>query len=223
LGDTAVVELHYADPPPLSFASTHVGMLSSDSPKTVTVSNDGNAALTFPVPTTGDNPSLASSFLLNSASTCEQTSSSSSAAYSLAAGESCTLAIDFEPVASGSITGGAVLTDNSLNVAGAMQTIPLSGTGAGPLAFSAKSLSFGSVDVGISSALQSVTQFVSSNTCGTSLAVGANCTIHARFAPTATGAMTAAVTITDSASDSPQSISLSGTGVQPAVGLSARV
>jgi sugar lactone lactonase YvrE len=239
----SVTELDFADPPSLSFASTHVGMLSSDSPKTVTVSNDGNAALTFPVPTTGDNPSLASSFLLNSASTCEQTSSSSSAAYSLAAGESCTLAIDFEPVASGSITGGAVLTDNSLNVAGAMQTIPLSGTGAGPLAFSAKSLSFGSVDVGISSALQSVTmtntgtavvsitsialtgtnasQFVSSNTCGTSLAVGANCTIHARFAPTATGAMTAAVTITDSASDSPQSISLSGTGVQPAVGLSA--
>jgi hypothetical protein len=54
--------------------------------------------------------------------------------------------------------------------------------------------------------------FVFANTCGSSLAVGANCTIHGHFAPTTTGALTAAVTITDSAAGSPQSIALSGTG-----------
>jgi hypothetical protein len=53
---------------------------------------------------------------------------------------------------------------------------------------------------------------VFANSCGSSLAIGANCTIHGHFTPTATGALTAAVTITDSASGSPQSISLSGTG-----------
>ena len=55
-------------------------------------------------------------------------------------------------------------------------------------------------------------QFVFANNCGTSLAVGASCSIHGHFAPTATGALTAAVTITDSAVGSPQTIALSGTG-----------
>jgi hypothetical protein len=42
--------------------------------------------------------------------------------------------------------------------------------------------------------------------------VGDSCTIHGHFAPTATGALKAAVTITDSAMGSPQNIALSGTG-----------
>jgi hypothetical protein len=51
------------------------------------------------------------------------------------------------------------------------------------------------------------------NSCGTSLAAGANCTIHGHFAPTASGVLTAAVTITYSgAGGSPLSIALSGTG-----------
>jgi len=54
--------------------------------------------------------------------------------------------------------------------------------------------------------------FVFANNCGASLAVGASCTIHGHFAPAAQGALTAAVTITDSAAGSPQSIALSGTG-----------
>jgi hypothetical protein len=54
--------------------------------------------------------------------------------------------------------------------------------------------------------------FEFANSCGSSLAIGANCTIHGHFAPVTTGALTAAVTIIDSASGSPQSISLSGTG-----------
>jgi hypothetical protein len=44
------------------------------------------------------------------------------------------------------------------------------------------------------------------------VAGGANCTIHGHFTPAATGALTAAITITDNASGSPQSITLSGTG-----------
>jgi len=41
------------------------------------------------------------------------------------------------------------------------------------------------------------------------------------FTPTATGARTASVTITDHAPGSPQSVALSGTGIAPAVSLSA--
>jgi len=57
-----------------------------------------------------------------------------------------------------------------------------------------------------------VSAFVFANTCGTSLAAGANCTIHGHFAATAVGATTAAITITDSAASSAQTIIWSGTG-----------
>jgi hypothetical protein len=53
------------------------------------------------------------------------------------------------------------------------------------------------------------------NTCGTSIGPGAKCTITVTFAPKTSGAVTGAVTITDNASNSPQSISLKGTGIFP--------
>jgi hypothetical protein len=116
------------------------------------------------------------------------------------------------------------------------QSIALKGTGATATTVSLNptSLSFGNQKVGTTSVSQSVTltntgasvlaitsitvtgtnasQFVFANSCGTSLTVGANCTIHGHFAPTAAGAMTAAITLIDSATGSPQSIALSGTG-----------
>jgi hypothetical protein len=54
------------------------------------------------------------------------------------------------------------------------------------------------------------------------LAAGASCTISATFTPSATGTRTASVQVTDSASDSPQSVGLSGTGASagPTVSLS---
>jgi hypothetical protein len=96
------------------------------------------------------------------------------------------------------------------------------------------SLSFGNQTVGVLSASQSVTltntgnlaltlaisltgtnsgDFLQSNTCGTSVAAGGSCSIMVAFKPLAAGARTAAVTITDNASNSPQSVSLAGTGV----------
>lgn len=47
---------------------------------------------------------------------------------------------------------------------------------------------------------------------GTALAPGANCQIKVSFTPTQTGTRTGAVTFTDNAPDSPQSVSLTGTG-----------
>ncbi len=51
-----------------------------------------------------------------------------------------------------------------------------------------------------------------SNTCGTSLAAGANCTITVTFTPQAVGVRTALIQITDNAINSPQTIALTGTG-----------
>jgi sugar lactone lactonase YvrE len=119
----------YADPPSLTFATTATGTTSTDSPQTVTVENVGNSALTFPLPATGDNPSVPSNFAWDPSSTCQQTTASSSAPLELAVGASCTMAFDFRPTVIGSISELAELTDNNLNVTGAIQGIPLTGTG----------------------------------------------------------------------------------------------
>ncbi len=54
--------------------------------------------------------------------------------------------------------------------------------------------------------------FVLSKTCGASLAVKASCTLSLSFKPVSAGGKSASVSVTDSASGSPQPISLSGTG-----------
>jgi hypothetical protein len=62
--------------------------------------------------------------------------------------------------------------------------------------------------------------FGQTNNCGTSLSAGASCTINVTFSPTASGARSASLSITDSAVGSPQTVSLTGTGIAPAVSLS---
>ena len=104
------------------------------------------------------------------------------------------------------------------------------------------SLAFGNQTVGISSASQSVAvtnsgnipltlaanivgtnagDFSQTNTCGSSVAAGGSCTISVTFNPTATGTRAAALSITDNAPNSPQSVSLGGVGVTPKVRLSS--
>jgi hypothetical protein len=100
---------------------------------------------------------------------------------------------------------------------------------------STTSLTFSQQNVGSTSAAQSVTltntgnatlsitsiglagtnsgDFSQTNTCGSSVVAGANCSISVNFTPTAAGSRSASVSITDNASGSPQTISLSGTGV----------
>ena len=59
--------------------------------------------------------------------------------------------------------------------------------------------------------------FSQTNTCGTALPPTAACSINITFTPSTTGIRSAAVTITDSAPSSPQTIVLTGTGVGVAV------
>jgi len=132
-GTSAVDEINRATPPSLSFAETNAGTESSDSPQMVTLDNIGNAALTFPVPASGNNPSISTGFQLDSSTTCPQVSASSSAG-TLAASAGCTLAVDFVPPDAETYNGALVLTDNNLNAAApgyATQTINLNGTGRG--------------------------------------------------------------------------------------------
>jgi hypothetical protein len=88
--------------------------------------------------------------------------------------------------------------------ASAAQTVILSNTSSTSLSISGVATSGGQSG-----------DFQQTNTCGTSLAAGATCTISVTFTPQAAGAGAAAIQITDNAINSPQMISLSGTGIAP--------
>ena len=100
------------------------------------------------------------------------------------------------------------------------------------------SLMFANLAVGSTSAAQVITltneqntplniasisasgDFAQTNTCGTSLGAGLTCNISVTFGPTAPLNRTGSITVTDDASNSPQTVALSGIGVGPAVTVS---
>ena len=110
----------------------------------------------------------------------------------------------------------------------------LSSCGGSPIAtLLLTSMSFGSQVVGTTISGQAITlsntgsarlsidgiavalPFTQINTCGSSLAAGATCTITVTFAPTAEADFTSSVSITDNAKGSPQTVAITGTGVPP--------
>ena len=154
--------------------------------------------------------------------------SSDTCAATLAAGASCTVGVTFSPTAAQSYTGTLTVTDDAPNNP---QVVNLSGTGSAPVTLSTGSLSFGTVTVGTTSSAKTVTLTnrqsaslsfssiaasagfkIATNTCGASLGAGANCTVGVTFSPTASGTVTGTLTFTDTAGNSPQTVSLSGTG-----------
>ncbi len=213
-------------PTSLAFGNQSVGVTSAA--QTVTLSNTGNAALSITsLALTGTN-----------ASDFAQTNTCGS---SVATGSNCTISVTFKPSASGSRTASVSITDNA---SGSPQTVSLSGTGtAAVISLSATSLAFGTQSVGTTSTALTATlsntgnaalsitsvaltgtnasDFAQTNTCGSSVAAAANCTITVTFKPSASGSRTASVSITDNASGSPQTVSLSGTGTAGVISLSA--
>ncbi|MFP5277207.1 MAG: Ig-like domain repeat protein [Acidobacteriota bacterium] len=111
----------------VSFADTVAGSESSDSPAMVMLSNAGNAALTISAAASGTNPAFPGNFQNDAGkTTCAIVTTQ---AGSLAAGSTCLLGIDFVPGNPGPFNGSVVFTDNSGGAAGAMQSIPVAGTG----------------------------------------------------------------------------------------------
>src|SRR5204862_3247375 len=110
-----------------------------------------------------------------------------------------------------------------------------SGRAAAGVSLAPSALSFGKQKVGTASLVKYVTLINTRNatltfsgsflisgnfafgglgTCGSTVAAGANCTISVKFTPTATGTRTGAVTLNDNAPNTPQKISLSGSGTE---------
>jgi len=218
LGTSGVVA---ASPSSIAFGSTALG--TSSASQSVTLSNGGTSSLAISsVALTGTNPS---DFTL-SGTTC---------AASLSVGASCTATLVFKPTSTGTRIASLTFSDSA---SGSPQTVALSGVGgAAPATASASpaGLSFPGASVGTSSAAQTVTLSngpgssisissvsisgtnasdfaVSGNTCGPSLAISAACTVNIVFTPSGTGTRTASLNFADSATNSPQTVALSGSG-----------
>ena len=152
---------------------------------------------------------------------------------SLATGKSCFMTVTF--IAGPYYTPQtATLTIND-NAFGGPHTVPLTATVINPIAkFSTSSLSFGKVKTGTTSSPQSITvtntgattltinnvsvgganpgDFHATNGCTAPLAPKGTCSISVTFKPTVKNSRSATLIVTDNAFNSPQGISLSGTG-----------
>jgi len=149
----------------------------------------------------------------------------------LAPGKKCTVNVTFTPSQLGSRSASLTFTDNA---AGSPQTVPLTGKGVAQATVSPTALTFALQPVGTTSAAKIVTlrnnlgtaltihsiafiganpgDFAETNTCDGSVPAKGTCTISVTFKPMATGARAATLTVADSANNSPQKVSVKGTG-----------
>ena len=127
------------------------------------------------------------------------------------------------------------------STASILSFLGISSGGAPTAILSPSSLTFGSVVVGNTSPAQLVTltnsgvptlnitsivssgDFAQTNNCPALLPSSKNCTISVTFTPTATGTRNGAITITDNAINSPQSVPLTGNGVTMLLSISPQV
>ena len=155
---------------------------------------------------------------------------------SIPPGGSSSFSIRFAPTSAGTFSGSLALVSNA---ASSPTTIVLSGSGVAStlqLSASSSSLGFGSVNTGSSATLSvSVTNtgnssvtisqiaetgagyLLSSPAVPLALSPGQSTSFSVKFAPSATGTFAGTATLTSNATNSPLTISLSGTGVQPQI------
>src|SRR2546429_672587 len=192
---------------------------------TVTLTNTGTAALTI-------NSFAASG---DFAATSTGASACPTSPATLAAGGTCTINVTFTPTASGARTGTLSLTDNAggspqimtLSRGSAHPGTPVTATSLSPCTHpltttrAQMKLTLTSPGTAVlffflmirppprSTLFPYTTPFRSSPA---TLAAGGTCTINVTFTPTASGARTGTLSVTDNAGGSPQIMTLSGNG-----------
>jgi YVTN family beta-propeller protein len=205
-------------PSSLNFGNQTIDTSSAE--QTVTLANNSGGPLTI--------ASIAASGDYLALSNCPST---------LDAGKSCTIGVSFTPTVYGTDNGTLTVTDDNLGVNGTLQTVSLTGAGvaATTLSLTPASLSFGDQAIATTSAAKKVTvkntgtgqltfssititgadagDFAETNNCTGSIAPGKSCTVSVTFTPEAASARSASLQLTDDAQGSPQTVSLTGTGV----------
>jgi hypothetical protein len=198
-------------PPSLTFATR--SLKTTSAPQAATLLNNGNTDVTI--------SGISTAAPFHQSNNCPST---------LTVGQSCQIQVTFRPTTVGQANGTLSVTDNA---PGSPQTVAVSGLGT-LITLSPIGINFGSQNVGTSSSPVPVTlsnqgtitlnisqiviggadpgDFSQTNNCGSSLAVGAQCTIQVTFTPTQTGARSANVQVQDDVNPSPQDVALGGTG-----------
>jgi len=197
-------------PASLNFGANDLGVPSA--PQTSTLTNVGSAPLNNLAP-----PVVSTDY-----------SMTSDCGTSLAVGDSCATQVTFTATDVGPINGTLTYTDSAPD-SPQVSLLTATGNGAGA-GLNVTSLTFPVTVVNVASAKQNVIltnygnqtltltiippgpNFILNHTCGTSLPAGRTCTITVSFRPKTSGLITDTVTITDNAWNSPQTISLTGTG-----------
>jgi len=201
-------------PAALTFAAQQLSTASSA--QQVTLTNSGDLPLT----------------LIAAQITSGDFSAVNACGNSLNPHSSCSISVAFQPKSVGTITGVLSVSDQYRT-----QTIALNGIGVAPPGVSlspVSTITFAATGVGLPSAAQTVTltnnggvpllvqsvlvagDFVvvpGSDSCGSTVAVSTACTLQIKFAPTVGGPRSGSLTVTDNAANSPQVLSLIGTGV----------
>jgi hypothetical protein len=197
-------------PTSLSFGNQVINTTSVA--KTVTLTNTGTAALNI------SSITISGDFAILS-KTCGST---------LAVGAKCKVKVTFTPTVLGKLTGALTFTDDAPN---SPQKVALSGTGVLPATLKPAKATYTGQTVGTTSPPKTFTLTnnqtvtlssivisttgdfaVSGTTCTTSLGPKGKCTISVTFTPTAKGTRTGVLSVSDSANNSPQKSSLTGTG-----------
>jgi hypothetical protein len=193
----------------LTFVAQAVGTTSAT--QAVTITNSGDVSL-----------------LLTSVTTSGDFIAVNNCGAFLVAQTTCAISVAYVPHSTGAAMGTLTITDNNRT-----QTVTLNGTGLAPAGVSLTpfTLGFGNVGLGhastqtvtltnnggsslnISGTTASGDYAIISNACSSTLAASAACVLTIRFAPTGTGLRSGALTVTDSAASSPQTVPLSGIGV----------
>jgi hypothetical protein len=147
-------------------------------------------------------------------------------------GVSCVIRVSFNPTALGTRTGTLSVTTSA---SGSPLIYNLSGIGANSgVELSSAALAFPAQNVNTSSAAKNLRvtntgssalsilsvsasgDYSQTNTCGSSLAVGANCVVTVKFTPSAAGLRKGHITISDTDPSKLQNVNLSGQGQVPA-------
>jgi hypothetical protein len=205
----------------LSFAAQVLNTASST--QQVTLTNSGDAALV----------------LIAGAITSGDFTVVNGCGNSLNGHASCSLLVAFVPKSVGAESGVLTVSDQFRS-----QTVALNGAGIARTGVSLSPVgpvSFAATGVGLMAAAQTVTLtnnggvalaiqsigvtgdfavVAGSNTCGANLAVGAACSALVVFAPTAAGLRAGSFAVVDNAAGSPQSLTLTGTGIDFALSAS---
>ncbi len=213
-------------PAALDFGNQALGVPSAT--QTMTVVNPGTAPLTITEITVGC-PTTAA------CGNATYTETDNCVGTVNAGGSTCKINVTFIPDALGALAATISISDNA---ASSPQTFDLTGTGVSAgtsVTLAPTSLSFANQLVSTVSSPQTVTitntgtlaltitgisasgDFLQTNTCAAAplhniLSPGQSCTASVTFTPTATGARSGALSISDNATGSPQTVALSGTG-----------